>query len=86
MNVSDYERLIASTQAINLFIFSHQAMLLHDEGHGTETAKKAIDNAFAEVSYEEDSWELADALAIRLIREATMDVCDRLEAFIEAGT
>ena len=79
MHIRDYERLQVARQSITVFVLTHLAGLIKDEGYGTSKASDALAEIF-EPSNEMPMLTLADILAIRLCRQAAEEVCDRLEA------
>lgn len=84
MNVKDYERLHDTVSALMTMVLTHLGSLMSDAGHGTDTARQAIEATFSRSDgIDFDDWEMADTLALQLIREATTDVLDRLEELLE---
>jgi hypothetical protein len=82
MHVNEYEQLLSSTSAILMFITSHLSALISDEAHGTNEARAALERTFAE-SGVSIKFDLADILAVRLIKEASDNVLGGIEVLIE---
>ena len=77
MHVKDYEQLITATQSIMVLSLEHLAGLIRDEAYDQDDAADALD-----VAFEGDkipTFELTEVLAVRLVRQATDEVLERLE-------